>query len=79
MKTVCILLIVLSLSGCAEISGFINQSQAALEQANRAKGLEAQEILCNRLYTRTFQELYGTKQEVEAWKVICKDRTEFTP
>ena len=79
MRAALILAALLTLAGCAQLSGFINQSQSALEQVNRAKGLEAQEILCNRLYTRTFQELFGTKQEVEAWKTICKDKTEFTP
>ena len=79
MKTVCILALLLTLTGCAQLSGFVNQSQAALEQANHMKGMEAQEIICNRLYTKTFQELYPTKDAVEAWKTICKDRTELTP
>lgn len=69
----------LTLTGCAQLSGLVNQSQAALEQANRLKGMEAMEIVCNRLYTKTFQELYPTKESVDAWKTLCKDRTEFTP
>ena len=75
----CLLALLLTLTGCAQLSGLVNQSQAALEQANHMKGMEAMEIVCNRLYTKTFQELYPTKDAVDAWKTLCKDRTEFTP
>ena len=79
MKSVYLVLLVLSLTGCAQLSGLVNQSQTALEQANHVKGMEAMEIVCNRLYTKTFQDLYPTKESVDAWKTLCKDRTEFTP
>ncbi len=79
MKTALALLLALALTGCAQLSGLVNQSQAALEQANHMKGMEAMETVCNRLYTKTFQELYPTKESVDAWKVLCKDRTELTP
>jgi hypothetical protein len=79
MKIILSTILLFSLAGCSQFSNLINQSQSALEKANLTKGLEAREIMCNRLYIKTFQELFGTEQEINAWKVICKDKTEFTP
>jgi len=79
MKSAIAVVTLLMLSGCGTIGNIVQQSQATLEQANHLKGMEAMEIVCNRLYTKTFQELYPTKEQVDAWKTVCRDRTELTP
>lgn len=79
MKSAIAVITLLALSGCGTIGNIVQQSQAALEQANHLKGMEAMEIVCDRLYTKTFQELYPTKEQVDAWKTICRDRTDLTP
>jgi hypothetical protein len=64
------------LTGCATISETLNQAQTGLETANMAKGMEAREMICRRLYTATFSELFQTSEARAAWRVICVDSAE---
>jgi hypothetical protein len=64
------------LAGCAAISETLNQAQTGLETANMAKGMEAREMICRRLYTATFSELFPTAEARAAWRVICVDNAE---
>lgn len=76
MKTALAVLALVALGGCSTIANTLNQAQAGLETANLAKGMEAREMLCRRLYTATFAELFPTKEAREAWRTLCAEATE---
>lgn len=76
MKPALAVLALLMLAGCSTISQTLNQAQAGLETANLAKGMEAREMLCRRLYTATFAELFPTQEARAAWRVLCAETTE---
>ena len=76
MKAVLAVLALPLLAGCAAIAQTLNQAQSGLETANMAKGMEAREMICRRLYTATFSELFPTAEARAAWRVICVDNAE---
>ena len=76
MKAILAVLALSLLAGCSTIAETLNQAQAGLETANMAKGMEAREMICRRLYTATFSELFPTAEERAAWRVICIDSAE---
>ena len=76
MKTLLAVLALSLLAGCSTIAETLNQAQTGLETANMAKGMEAREMICRRLYTATFSELFPTAEARAAWRVICVDNAE---
>jgi hypothetical protein len=76
VKSILTVLALSFLAGCSTIAETLNQAQAGLETANMAKGMEAREMICRRLYTATFSELFPTAEARAAWRVICVDNAE---
>ena len=76
MKTALAVLALSLLAGCSTFSETLNRVQGGLETTNMAKGMEAREMICRRLYTATFSELFPTAEARAAWRVICVDNAE---
>lgn len=72
MKKLVLLVVVLALSGCAQIEQRVDQGQELLEQTNAVKTREAMEIICRRVYTSTFNVLFTTPESRQAWRQLCQ-------
>lgn len=76
MKTVCILLIVLSLSGCSALGNLVD----AGAKANDAAAVSAEVAICRGISIGAWVRAYGSDPaKAKAWRVLCDERLEALP
>lgn len=76
MKAMCIVLLVLSLTGCSALGNLVQQGA----KINDAAAESAEVTICRGISIGAWVRAYGSDPEkAKAWRVLCDDKIEVLP